>query len=356
MDTMRAVVFRGADKLVLEERPVPVPGPGEAVIRITRTTICGTDVHIWKGEYPVEDGRILGHEPVGVIHGLGEGLTGFEIGDRVLVGAITPCGACRACQHGQSSQCEGYERKWVLGGGWRFGNSRDGVQADFTLVPYAQGNLALIPDGLEDDDVVLLTDIASTGFAAIEHAPVGIGDSVAVFAQGPIGLCATAGARLAGAALVIGVDPNEGRRERALQMGADVVIDPVEQDAPAELRRLTDGRGVDVAVEALGRQETFESALRSLRAGGTLSSLGVYSGHLTVPVDAFAAGLGDHRIVTSLCPGGRARMEQLMRLVAGGRLDLRPLLTHRFRLDEITEAYPFFAEQREGVLKVAIEP
>jgi alcohol dehydrogenase len=355
MLTMRAAVFRGKDKLVLEDRPVPQPGPGEAVIRLTLTTVCGTDVHIWKGEYPVEEGRILGHEPVGVIHELGEGLTGYEIGDRVLVGAITPCGTCTRCQEGQGAQCQGYEGRRSAGGGWRFGNTHDGVQADYALVPFAQANLAKIPADLADEDVVLLADIASTGFSAIEKAPVRLGDTVAVFAQGPIGLCATAGARLAGASLVVGVDPNPVRQEIALRMGADLTIDPTSQDAVQELRRLTGG-GVDVAVEALGRQETFEAGLRSLRPGGTLSSLGVYAGDLRIPVEPFAAGLGDHRIVTTLCPGGKSRMQQLISLVRSGRLSVRSLLTHEFALDDITEAYPFFAEQQDGVLKVAIRP
>ena len=355
-EAMRAAVFRGVNDLRLESVPMPVAGPGEAIVRVTMTTICGTDVHILRGEWPVEPGRILGHEPVGVIHELGPGVEGYAVGDRVLVGAITPCGTCYYCMHGQSAQCAGVHDHWVPGGGWRLGNSIDGVQAEYYRVPYAQANLTKIPDDLRDEDVVLLADIASTGISASEKANVTIGDVVVVYAQGPIGLCATAGARLKGASYVIAVDSIPERLEMARRMGADEVINFREQDPVEVVRRATEGRGADVAIEALGTQDTFESCLRSLRPGGTLSSLGIYSGKLAIPSDPFVGGLGDHTIVTTLCPGGKERMRQLMEMVRHGRLDLTPLLTHRFALDEIVEAYDLFGHQRDGVLKVAITP
>jgi alcohol dehydrogenase len=347
---MKALVFRGPNQIGIEEVSKPTPGPGEAVIRVTLTTICGTDLHILKGEYPVKPGLIIGHEPVGVIHALGAGVQGYAVGDRVLVGAITPCGQCNYCLSGNWSQCGGPI------GGWKFGNTINGAQAEFLLVPSAQANLAKIPDDLSDEQVVLLADIASTGISAAESGDVQIGDTVAVFAQGPIGLSATAGAKLKGAGLIIAVESDPVRCAMAKRMGADVVVDHTKMDAVAEIRRLTEGRGVDVAIEALGTQETFENALRVLRAGGTLSSLGVYSGKLSVPLEPFAAGLGDHRIVTTLCPGGKERMRRLMELVRHGRLDLTPLLTHTFRLEQITEAYKLFGERREGVIKVAVRP
>nr|WP_245499553.1 zinc-binding dehydrogenase [Tepidamorphus gemmatus] len=234
---------------------------------ITTTTICGTDVHILKGEYPVARGLTIGHE-----------------------------------------------------------------------------------------QVPMCPDIMSTGFAGAESGRVKIGDTVAVFAQGPIGLCATAGARLMGATMIIGVDAVAGRMEIARRMGADHVLDFTRVDPVDEIMRLTDGRGVDVAIEALGRQETSEAALRVLRPGGTLSSLGIYSGDLKIPLGPFLAVLGDHTIVTTPCPGGKERMRRLMEVIASGRLDTRPLLTHRFRLDDIEAAYDLFANQRDGVLKVAITP
>ncbi len=354
MQTMRANVFHGVNNIAVEEVPRPRAGVGEAVIRITLTTICGTDLHILRGEYPVKPGLIIGHEPVGVIEELGPGVTGYEIGDRVLVGAITPCGQCRGCLSGQSSQC-GRDSGYEAIGGWRFGNTINGAQAEYLLVPNAQANLAKIPDDVSDEQVILLADIASTGFSGAESGQVRIGDTVVVFAQGPIGLCATAGARLMGASFVIGVDSDPNRMKMSRHMGADVVLNFAEQDVAAEVKRLTGG-GADVAIEALGTQSTFETALRSLRPGGTLSSLGVYSGKLAVPYDAFAAGIGDYKIITTLCPGGKERMRRLIETVRNGRVDLTPLLTHTFSLDNIAAAYDLFGSRSDNVLKVAIKP
>ena len=354
MGTMRANVFRGVNDIRVQEVPRPHPGYGEAVIRITLTTVCGTDLHILRGEYPVKPGLTIGHEPVGVIDEIGPGVTGYEVGDRVLVGAITPCGQCRACLSAHWAQCGHGDDTEALGG-WRFGNTINGAQAEYLLVPNAQANLAKIPDGVSDEQVVLLADIASTGFSGAESGGVRIGDAVVVFAQGPIGLCATAGAKLMGASLIICVDGDEHRRSVAKTMGADVVLDPKEQDVVAEVKRLTGG-GVDVAIEALGLQETFENSLRCLRPGGTLSSLGVYSGKLQMPYDAFAAGLGDHRIVTTLCPGGKERMRRLIEVVRAGRVDLTPLLTHTFALENIVDAYDLFGSRRDNVLKIAVRP
>jgi alcohol dehydrogenase len=351
---MRANVFRGVNQFGIEEVERPKAGPGEAVVRMTLTTICGTDLHIVRGEYPVKPGLVIGHEFVGVIEELGPGVEGYQAGQRVLVGAITPCGQCRACLSGQHSQC-GHGSGHEALGGWRLGNTLNGVQAEYVRVPSAQANLAPIPDELTDEQVVLLADIASTGFSGAESGGVRIGDAVVVFAQGPIGLCASIGARLMGAALVIGVDGDENRLKMARRMGVDVVLDHRHVDVVREVKRLTGG-GADVTIEALGTQGTFESALRCLRPGGTLSSLGVYSGKLELPYDAFAAGLGDHRVVTTLCPGGKERMRRLMELVRSKRVDLTPLLTHRYRLDDIRDAYALFGERREGVLKVAIRP
>jgi threonine dehydrogenase-like Zn-dependent dehydrogenase len=351
---MRANVFEAKNKFRIVEVPRPEVGHGEALIRITLTTICGTDLHIARGEYPVRSGLIIGHEPVGVVEELGTGITGYRVGDRVLVGAITPCGQCRACLSGHQAQC-GHGGGYEAIGGWRFGNTINGAQADYLVVPYAQANLAKIPDDLTDEQVVLLADIASTGFSGAESGGVRIGDAVAVFAQGPIGLCATIGARLMGAALVIAVDSDETRLKMAERLGADVVLDYTQSAVVEEVQRLTGG-GVDVAIEALGEQTTFENALRCLRPGGTLSSLGVYSGKLRIPYDAFAAGIGDYRVVTTLCPGGKERMRRLMEMVRRHRVDLTPLLTHRVSLDDIREGYRMFGERSDGVLKVAVKP
>lgn len=351
---MKANVFHGKNDIRVEEVEKPRARVGEAVIRVTLTTICGTDLHIVRGEYPVAPGLVIGHEPVGVIEELGEGVAGYQIGERVLVGAITPCGQCRACLSGHASQC-GHGGDYEALGGWRFGNTINGAQAEYLRVPYAQANLAKIPDELSDEQVVLLADIASTGFGGAEAAKIRIGDAVVVFAQGPIGLCATAGAKMMGASFIIGVDGDEHRLAMSKRMGADVTLDYREVDVVAEVKRLTGG-GADVAIEALGTQQTFESSLRSLRPAGTLSSLGVYSGKLAIPYEAFAAGIGDHKIVTTLCPGGKERMRRLLEVVHHGRLDLTPLLTHAFTLDQIGDAYALFGERRDGVMKVAIKP
>ncbi|MGO4174777.1 NAD(P)-dependent alcohol dehydrogenase [Bosea sp. TAF32] len=354
---MCAAVFREPGRIELEDKPIPDVGPLDALLRITTTTICGTDIHILKGEYPVARGLTIGHEPVGVIEKLGSQVRGFREGQRVIAGAITPSGHSAACLCGCASQDGPGERHGFKAmGGWRFGNTIDGAQAEYLLVPDAMVNLAHVPSGLTDEQVLMCPDIMSTGFSGAESGGVRIGDSVAIFAQGPIGLCATAGARLMGATRIIAVESIPERQAVARRLGADEIVDFSKSDPVDEIMRLTEGRGVDVAIEALGWQETFSAALRVLRPGGTLSSLGVYSSDLTIPLGAFAAGLGDHRIVTTLCPGGKERMRRLIEVVASGRVDLEPLVTHRYPLERIKDAYELFSHQRDGVLKVAITP
>jgi len=355
--TMKATAFVEPGRIELREKPVPEIGPLDALLRITTTTICGTDLHIMKGEYPVAKGLTIGHEPVGVIERLGSGVAGYREGQRVIAGAITPSGWSNACLCGRRSQDgAGTKHGWRPMGGWRFGNTIDGCQAEYVLVPDAMANLAPVPDELTDEQVLMCPDIMSTGFSGAESGKVQIGDTVAVFAQGPIGLCATAGAKLMGATTIIAVDRVPERLAIARRLGADHVVDFSKVDPVQEIMRLTDGRGVDVAIEAFGAQATFEGALRVLRPGGTLASLGIYSTDLTIPRDAFAAGLGDHTIVTTLCPGGKERMRRLMEVIVNGRLDLKPLVTHRFKLDQVVEAYDLFNHQRDGVMKVAITP
>jgi alcohol dehydrogenase len=354
---MKAAVFVEPGRIVLDDKPMPDIGPLDALVRVTTTTICGTDIHILKGEYPVARGLTIGHEPVGVIEKLGSAVQGYEEGQRVVAGAITPSGWSNACLCGCGAQDgAGTRHGWKPLGGWRFGNTIDGCQAEYVRVPDAMANLAAVPDGLTDEQVLMCPDIMSTGFGGAESADIRIGDVVAVFAQGPIGLCATAGAKLSGASLIIGVDRLPERLAMARRMGADHVIDASREDPVESITRITGGRGVDVAIEALGTQATFEAALRVLRPGGTLSSLGVYSSDLKIPLGAFAAGLGDHKIITTLCPGGKERMRRLMSVIESGRVDLGAMVTHRFRLDQIEEAYELFGHQRDGVLKVAITP
>jgi len=364
MAMMKAAVFVEPGRIELADKPIPDVGPTDALVRITTTTICGTDIHILKGEYPVAQGLTVGHEPVGVIEKLGSAVKGYTEGQRVIAGAICPNFNSYAAQDGVPSQdgsylierglcgCHGYRAT----AGWRFGNMIDGTQAEYVLVPDAEGNLAPIPDGLTDEQVLMCPDIMSTGFKGAENANIRIGDTVVVFAQGPIGLCATVGARLLGAATIIAIDGNDHRLGMAKTMGADITLNFTRCDVVDEVMKLTGGRGADSSIECLGLASTFEQAMKVLKPGGTLSSLGVYSSDLKIPLAAFAAGLGDHRINTALCPGGKERMRRLMSVIASNRADFGALVTHHYRLGDIVAAYDLFAHQRDGVLKIAIKP
>ena len=226
MAKMKAAIFVEPGRIVLDEKPIPNVGANDALIRVTTTTICGTDIHILKGEYPVARRLTVGHEPVGVIEKLGSAVTGYREGQRVVAGAITPSGWSNACLCGACSQDgAGTAHGWKAIGGWKFGNTIDGCQAEYVLVPDAMANLAPVPDALSDEQVLMCPDIMSTGFSGAERAGIKLGDTVAVFAQGPIGLCATAGARLSGATTMIGVDRLAHRLEMAQRLGVDHVVD-----------------------------------------------------------------------------------------------------------------------------------
>ncbi|WP_201502837.1 MULTISPECIES: NAD(P)-dependent alcohol dehydrogenase [Psychrobacter] len=364
MSMMKSLIFIEPGKIEIVDKKIPDVGPNDALIKITTTTICGTDIHIFKGEYAVAKGLTIGHEPVGIIEKLGSAVMGYEEGQRVIAGAICPTFTSYASQDGFPSQdggyldadgrcsCHGYKAT----GGWRFGNHIDGTQAEYVLVPDAQANLCPVPDGLTDEQVLMCPDIMSTGFKGAENANIQIGDVVAIFAQGPIGLCATAGARIKGASLIIAVDGNNERLAMAKKLGADITLNFTEVDVVDEIMKITGGRGVDSSIEGLGLQSTFEQCLKILKPGGTLSSLGVYSEDLVIPMAHFASGLGDHTIRTALCPGGKERMRRLMNVIESGRVDLSEMVTHTYALDDIVEAYDLFMHQRDGVLKIAIKP
>jgi alcohol dehydrogenase len=313
MHTMKAVVFQGANRVAVEEVTRPRARTGEAVIRITTTAICSTDLRIINGDYPVRPGLVLGHHPVGVIAELGDGLHDrYTVGDRVIAGAMTPCGQCPSCLSDRHEPCDDAT------GGWRIGHTINGTWAEYVLVPDARANLAPIPAGLTDDDVLLCPDAFSTGLAAAERADIRVGDSVAVFMEGPIGLCATLGARLKGASLIIGIDAMGDRLEVARRFGATVTLNTWDVDPVPEIRRLTDNRGVDVALDASGRQATFDRALRSLTRDGTIATVGLHEGKISTPYEAFYASLGDHRVVAARAAGGKERMR------ASARRPVRP--------------------------------
>jgi threonine dehydrogenase-like Zn-dependent dehydrogenase len=351
MPKMKAAIFAEVGRIVLDEKPIPDVGPTDALVRITTTTICGTDIHILKGEYPVAKGLTIGHEPIGILEKVGSQVTGYKEGQRVLCAATTPCGQCNSCLMGFHSQCGG-----KTAGGWMLGNYLDGCQAEYFLIPNAQANMAVIPDNVTDEEVLLVPDIVSTGFSAAEHGNIKIGDTVVIFAQGPIGLCATAGARQLGAGLIIAVDPVAERREKSKLMGADVVLDPNATDVISEVMRLTNGAGADVALECLGRTETLAGCLNCTRPGAIISSVGIYSTDVPLPLQGIGAGLANKTIVTSTCPGGKDRMARLLKIIENGRVKFGSLVTHRYKLDDIEAAYELFANQRDGVIKVAVTP
>eukprot|EP00457_Paulinella_chromatophora_P004663 gb/GEZN01004675.1/.p1 GENE.gb/GEZN01004675.1/~~gb/GEZN01004675.1/.p1 ORF type:complete len:430 (+),score=31.25 gb/GEZN01004675.1/:191-1480(+) len=350
--TMKSLCFMGRGNLEIKEKPVPTPGPLEALIKVTATTICGSDVHIMHGNLPVPVGRTIGHEPVGVIAALGNSITGYNIGQRVLVGAVTPCGTCNACQQGNSSQCGNSNN-----GGWRLGNTNDGSQAQYMIVPFAQYNLAPVPDSISDTEALVCPDIMSTGFAGPEIAGVKIGDAVAVYAQGPVGLCATVAARLMGATRIIGVGSNPYRLEMARRCGCDETVNYRTADPPAEVRKLTAGVGADVTVEACGIQTTFDNCLKSTKAGGGMANLGVFGQDIKIDHEAYGFAIADKQIYTSLCPGGKERMRRMMNVLEAGRAPaLKEMVTHYYHFDDILEAYDLFANQRDNVIKVALFP
>ena len=351
--SMKCFVMHGVGRVGLVEKPVPRAGPNDAVVRTTAALVCTSDCHTVAGALGDRHGLTLGHEAVGVVHELGEVAAAsgrFRLGQRVAVSAITPCYACGNCQRGYPSQCGG------LLGGWKFANLKDGSFAEYFHVNDAVANLAPIPEGLTDEQAAYCCDMLSTGLAAAEAADVPMGGSVAVFSQGPVGLMATAGARLRGAGLVIGVESVPNRVALALKYGCDVVIDFTKEDPVAAILRLTGDQGVDSAIEALGTAATFAACVGVTRPGGTVSNVGYHGDGESVPIPrlAWGVGMGDKTIRTSLCPGGSERMGRLMRLVAAGRIDPLPLTTHRFGFGEIGRAFSMMQTKEDGMIKPLI--
>ncbi|UVD81650.1 zinc-binding dehydrogenase [Mycoplasma iguanae] len=354
--TMKALIFLEKNKLAITEKPIPQVGANDLLIKVTTTTICGTDIHIKKAEYPVKPGLTLGHESVGIVAAFGKNVKGFKIGERVLAGAITPSGHSAASQYGQSSQ-DGAEEKFGYKaiGGWKFGNTIDGAQAEYLLVHDAMRNVAKIPENLSDEEVLMCPDILSTGIKGSENADIKLGDTVVVIAQGPIGLSATIGAKLLGAGQIITADTDDARLDISKKLGATHTVNVKNENLLEAVKRITEGRMADASVECLGTNQTFQDALKVLRPGGTLSSVGVYSEDLIIPLEFFHAGLGDNTIKTSLCPGGSERMRRLIKLVEEKRIDTSLLVSHRYKFDDILEAYELFETRREPVLKIAIK-
>jgi len=348
--TMKAFVMHGIGKVGLMEKPIPEVGPNDALIRTTAALICTSDVHTVGGAIGERQDLTLGHEAVGVIEKLGSAVEGLSLGQRVTVGAITPCWRCENCQRGFSSQC-----RQALGG-WKFANTKDGNLAEYFHVNDAEANLAPIPDEIPDEMAVYTCDMMSTGLMAAENAAIPVGGTVAVFGEGPIGLMATAGAKLLGAGHVIAVDNRWERLDFARYYGADDTLDFSKLDPVREILKATGGKGVDSAIEAVGSPETFSNCVKATRPGGTISNAG-YHGHgdiVPIPRVEWGVGMADKTIRTGLCPGGRERMERLLRLLQKKRINPAPLTTHRFPFAEVEEAFRMMSTKEGGILKPLI--
>ncbi len=349
---MKAFVMQRIGSVALVEKPVPPdPGPNEAIVRTSKALICTSDTHTVKGAIGPRENLTLGHEAVGVAAKLGSEVKTVREGQRVAVNAITPCYRCDNCQAGYPSQCT------EMLGGWKFANVRDGVFAEYFRVNDAAANLAPIPESIPDEAAVYTCDMMSTGFSGAENAAIPIGGAVAVFAQGPVGLMATVGSRLLGAGLVIAVESVPERQELARRYGADEIVDFSKQDPVEAVLALTDGRGVDSAIESLGAQVTFEACVRVVHAGGTISNIGYHGegDYVKIPRMAWGVGMSDKTIRTALCPGGTERMGRLLRLIANQRVDPTWMTTHRFKFDQIEEAFHLMETKEDGVIKPLID-
>ncbi|MEV0625330.1 NAD(P)-dependent alcohol dehydrogenase [Nonomuraea wenchangensis] len=347
---MKAFVMKEIGRVGFMEKPVPKPGPLDAVVQTTVALICTSDSHTVSGGIGPRENLTLGHEAVGVVREVGSEVKEFRPGDRVLVGAITPDWGDLASQNGHPSQSGGPL------GGFKFANSKDGVFAEYFHVNDADANLAKIPDGVRDDMAVYCADMLSTGFMGAENGNIPMGGTVAVLAQGPVGLMATAGARLRGAGLVIGVESVPSRQQLARTYGADEIVDFTAVDVVERVRALTQGQGVDTAIEALGADATFQTAIKITKPGGTISNIGYYGQgeFVHIPRVEWGVGMAEKTITTGLCPGGRLRMERLLRMLVSARLDPTHLTTHTFRFDEMERAFEVADKKLEDVVKVLI--
>ncbi len=344
---MRAVVYHGPGQKSWEDVPMPVIiDDTDAVIRVDATTICGTDLHILKGDVPtVADGRILGHEAVGTVEFVGTAVKNVNVGDRVLVSCITACGSCRYCRDGAYGQCLG-------GGGWILGHKIDGTQAEYVRVPFVDTSTHPIPAGVTDEQILMLADILPTGYeVGVLNGQVRPGDVVAVVGAGPIGLSAMMGARLFSPAHVIAIDLADSRLEAAKQFGADITINNSREDALTIVRDLTDGLGADVAIEAVGVPDTFELATQLARPGGHIANIGVHGQPATLHLEEL--WIRNVTITTGLVD--TYSTPTLLKLAQGHQVDADQFVTHHFTLDQFDEAYDVFARAADtGALKVVL--
>ena len=344
---MQALVYNGPGRKNVEDRPIPtIRMAGDAIVRITKTTICGTDLHILRGDVATcKPGTVLGHEGVGVIDTVGAGVTSFKPGDRVLIACITACGRCEACRKGMYSHC--------ATGGWILGNSIDGTQAEFVRIPHADTSLYPIPAGADEEALVMLSDILPTGFeCGVLNGKVQPGSTVAVVGSGPIGLAALLTAQFYAPSAIIMIDLDDNRLAVGKRFGATATVNSAAGDAAGQVMKLTDGRGVDTAIEAVGIPATFELCQEIVAAGGTIANVGVHG----VKADLHLERLWSHNVTITTRLVDTVSIPMLLKTVQARRIDARQLVTHRFRMGQILEAYDTFANAADTkALKVIIE-
>jgi alcohol dehydrogenase len=347
--TMRALVYIGPGERALQEKPIPcIETPTDAVVRLIATTICGTDLHILKGDVPtVAPGRILGHEGVGVISEIGSSVSNLKVGDHVLISCITSCGKCTNCKKGMYSHCEN-------GGGWILGNTIDGTQAEYVRIPYADNSLYPIPAGADEEALVMLSDIFPTGFeCGVLNGKVKPGDAIAIVGAGPIGLAALLTAQFYSPARIIMIDGDENRLQLATTLGATDVISSTDGSAVKAVMTLTDNRGVDVAIEAVGLPESFDTCQSIVAAGGHIANVGVHG----KPVQLNLHKLWAHNITLTTGLVDTVTTPMLLKTVLSGKLQPKQLVTHHFTLANVMQAYDTFADATHArSLKVIIRP
>ena len=345
--TMKALVYRGPGKKALEDHAKPeLVAPTDAIVKITRTTICGTDLHILKGDVPTcQPGRVLGHEGVGVIETIGQAVTAFKPGDRVLISCISSCGKCEFCRRAMFSHC--------TTGGWILGNQIDGTQAEYVRIPHADTSLYPIPAGADEEALVMLSDILPTGFeCGVLNGKVAPGSTVAIVGSGPIGLAALLTAQLYSPAEIIMIDLDDNRLGVARKFGATQTINSTDGKAADALMAMTGKRGVDTAIEAVGIPATFELCQKIVAAGGTIANIGVHG----VKVDLHLESLWDRNISITTRLVDTATIPMLLKTVGSRKIDPKHLITHRFKLDKILDAYETFGNAAKSkALKVIIE-
>ena len=345
---MKALVYHGPGKKSWDDAPMPtIHADTDAIVRIDAVTICGTDLHILKGDVPaVTDGRILGHEAVGTVEEVGAGVKNVKVGDHVLVSCITACGACRYCREGMYGQCVG-------GGGWILGHKIDGTQAEKVRVPFADTSTYVVPEGVSDEEVLMLADILPTGYeVGVLNGAVRPGDTVAVVGSGPIGLAAIMGAKLFSPAHVVAIDLADSRLEAAKRFGADVTVNASKEDAVAVVKELTGGLGADTAIEAVGVPASFEQCTELIRPGGRVANVGVHGSPASLHLEDL--WIKNVTITTGLVD--TYSTPTLLRLVTSRQLESAKFVTHHFALEQFMEAYDVFSRAADtGALKVVLK-